>query len=283
VVAVRDEGFSLPRRERAGVKVVNVHDLSALKNTGPLPCFEVPAISGLGGIRHAFLTRRGGVSLPPYESLNVSHDNGDRDERVSQNRVRIAETFGFEPRRLVLLNQMHQDGILVLREPMETTGAPLEYDALITDTPHVFLGILTADCLPIFIVDQRKKVIAAVHAGRQGTALRITAKVLRKMKDVFDCRPRDFLVAMGPSIGPCCYEIDEPVFRPEWEPFATPRERGKWMLDLARINIDQVRNEGIDPCQISWINLCTCCHHRLFFSYRKEGRTGRQLSLIGII
>ena len=262
---------------------MNTLNRSAFKTKNDLPYFEIPEIANLGWIAHGFLTRRGGVSLPPYESLNVSHDNGDRDERVSRNRVRIAETFGFEPRRLVLLNQMHQDRILVLREPMETTEAPLEYDALITDTPHVFLGIRTADCLPILIVDRRKKVIAAVHAGRQGTALGMTAKVLRKMKEVFDCRPRDLLVAMGPSIGPCCYEIDEPVFRPEWEPFATPRGRGKWMLDLARINIDQVRNEGMDPRQISWIHLCTCCHHRLFFSYRKEGRTGRQLSFIGMV
>ena len=263
--------------------MVNVLDLSALRNSGPLPRFEAPALSGLAGIRHAFLTRKGGVSRPPYESLNLSHDNGDRDEQVLQNRVRVATTFGFESSRLVLLNQMHQDGILVLREPLQTTGSRLEYDAMITDAPHLVLGIRTADCLPIFIADTRKKVIAAVHAGRQGTALRITAKVLRKMKDVFDCRPNDLLVVMGPSIGPCCYEIDDKVFHAGWEPFAAARGGGKWMLDLTQINIDQARAEGIDRSQISWIHLCTCCHPDLFFSYRREGRTGRQLSFIGMV
>jgi YfiH family protein len=262
---------------------MNTLNRSAFKTKEDLPYFEIPEIASLGWIAHGFLTRRGGVSLPPYESLNLSHDNGDRDEQVFQNRVRIATTFGFESNRLVLLDQMHQDGILVLREPMETTDARLEYDAMITDVPRVFLGIRTADCLPILIVDQRKKVIAAVHAGRQGTALRITAQVIRKMKDVFDCHPHDLLVAMGPSIGACCYEIDERVFQAGWEPFATSRGHGKWMLDLTRINIDQVRNEGMDPRQISWIHLCTCCHHSLFFSYRKEGRTGRQLSFIGMV
>ena len=132
-------------------------------------------------------------------------------------------------------------------------------------------------------MDPRKKVIAAVHAGRQGTALHVTAKVLRKMKEVFGCRHHDLLVAMGPSIGPCCYEIDEQVFQPGWEPFATSRGHGKWMLDLAGINIDQARSEGIEACQISWIHLCTCCHPDLFFSYRREGTTGRQLSFIGMI
>jgi len=184
---------------------------------------------------------------------------------------------------LVLLNQMHQDKILLVREPIETIDLRLEYDALITDTPRTFLGIRTADCLPIFIVDQKRKVIAAVHAGRQGTALHITAKVLRKMGEAFGCQPHDFLIAMGPSIGPCCYEIDKKVFLPEWNPFATSRGDGKWMLDLGRINITQMEGEGIKRGQISWINLCTCCHDGLFFSYRREGRTGRQLSFIGIV
>src|SRR5512139_1518439 len=160
---------------------MNTLNQPACKTKNDLPYFEIPEIANLGWITHGFLTRKGGVSLPPYESLNVSHDNGDRDEQVSENKTRIAAAFGFDPRRLVLLNQMHQDGILVLRKPLETTEGGLEYDAMITDVPRVFLGIRTADCLPVFIADRRKKVIAAVHAGRQGTALGITAKVIRKM------------------------------------------------------------------------------------------------------
>jgi len=260
---------------------MNTLNRSDLKTKNDLPYLETPEFANLGWVAHGFLTRKGGVSLPPYKSLNVSHDNGDRDEQVSENKARIAAAFGFDPRRLVLLNQMHQDGILVLRKPLETTEGCLEYDAMITDVPRVFLGIRTADCLPVFIADRRKKVIAAVHAGRQGTALGITAKVIRKMMSVFDCRPGDLLAALGPSIGLCCYEIDAQVFQPGWEPFATSRGQGKWMLDLARINIDQIRNEGLNPAQISWIRLCTCCRPDLFFSYRREGKTGRQLSFIG--
>jgi polyphenol oxidase len=284
VVALPDNevSFSLTG-SGAEVKVVNILGLSALKHKGDLPYFEVPALAGIGGIQHGFLTRKGGVSLPPYQSLNLSHDNGDRDEHVFENRVRIATGFGFESNRLVLLNQMHQDRILVVREPFETAAVRLEYDALITDTPHTVLGIRTADCLPVFIADPRKKIIAAVHAGRQGTALHITVHVLRKMKEAFGCRPHDLLVAMGPSIGPCCYEIDEKVFMPEWSPFAAAKPDGKWMLDLGKINIAQMGAEGIRKEQISWIDLCTHCHDGLFFSYRREGKTGRQLSFIGIV
>jgi len=262
---------------------MNILNRSSSRTKNGLPYFEIPEMAELGWVRHAFLTRRGGVSLPPYESLNLSDKNGDQEEFVSQNKNRIATAFCFDPRRLILLDQMQQDQILFLKEPVVTLPAPLEYDAMITNSPNIFLGILTADCLPIFAIDQKRKVIAAIHAGRQGTSLQITAKVLKKMKGEFGCSPRNFLISLGPSIGPCCYEIDEEVFHPEWKPFSTTKGAGKWILDLAQINIAQMKSEGIKEEQISWINLCTRCDNDLFFSYRGEGRTGRQLSFIGIL
>jgi YfiH family protein len=248
-----------------------------------LPYFEIPGWVKLGWVQHAFLTRRGGRSLPPYDSLNLSDKNGDHKELISGNQNIIAKAFGFDPSRLILLDQMHQEKILLLKEPVTTLSPPLEYDALMTNCPKTFLGILTADCLPIFVVDPKKKVVAAVHAGRQGTALHITTKVLNKMEEEFGCSSKDFLITLGPSIGPCCYEIDEKVFQSEWELFSTSKGTGKWMVDLAQINIAQMKAEGIKEKQISWINLCTHCHHDLFFSYRKEGQTGRQLSFIGMV
>lgn len=261
---------------------MNILNLSSLKTKNGIPYFEVPEISRMGWVVHGFLTRQGGMSLPPYDSLNLSDDNGDLDEYVSQNKNLVGKTFGFDPGRLILLDQMHQDQILLLKKPATTLPSLLEYDALIMYSPNAFLGILTADCLPIFIVDQKKSVIAAIHAGRQGTALHITTKVLKKIKEEFGCLPEELLIALGPSIGPCCYEIDEKVFQPEWEPFSISTGRGKWMVDLAKVNIAQMKKEGVKGGQIFWIDLCTSCHSDLFFSYRKEGRTGRQLSFIGI-
>jgi YfiH family protein len=256
---------------------------SHLRTKNGLPYFEIPEMAERGWVRHAFLTRRGGVSLPPYESLNLSDKNGDHKKFVSQNKNRIATAFCFDSRRLVLLDQMQQDQILLLTEPVATLPAPLEYDAMITDSPNIFLGILTADCLPIFAIDQKRKVIAAIHAGRQGTSLQITSKVLKKMKGDFGCSPGDFFIGIGPSIGSCCYEIDEEVFQPAWKPFSTSKGPGKWLVDLVQINIAQIKKEGIKEEQIAWVNLCTCCHGDLFFSYRGEGRTGRQLSFVGIL
>jgi YfiH family protein len=248
-----------------------------------IPYFENAEVNKLGWVTHGFLTRQGGTSRSPYDSLNVSFSNGDDHGIVSSNRDRIATAFGLDPNRLILLKQMHVDGILVLKDPMDANPTPLKYDAIMTAIPNLFLGIRTADCIPIFIVDQKKKAIAAIHAGRQGTALQITRKALRKMREELGCSEKDLLVTLGPSIGPCCYEIDEKVFLKEWGPFSSEKGSGKWMLDLAGINIAQLMEEGIKGNQICRIDLCTCCHRDLFFSYRGEGRTGRQLSFIGMI
>jgi YfiH family protein len=257
--------------------------LTALSTKTGLPYLEIPELARIGWIRHAFLTRRGGVSSSLYESLNLSDSNGDREENVLKNKQRVAEVFDFDPKRLILLNQIHEDKILLARKPLSSLPSLLEYDAMVSNSPNTFLGILTADCLPIFIVDRAKKAIAAIHAGRQGSALHITSKVLKKLKGEFGSSPNDLIIALGPCIGPCCYEIDEKVFVPEWEAFSTSKGKRRWMVDLARINISQLEKEGIRDEQIFRINLCTSCRSDLFFSYRKEGQTGRQLSFIGII
>ncbi|HMK76383.1 MAG TPA: peptidoglycan editing factor PgeF [Thermodesulfobacteriota bacterium] len=262
---------------------MNILNRSASKRKNNLPYFQSEDIAKLGWVQFAFLTRQGGVSLPPYDSLNLSDKNGDQKECVSTNKNLIARTFGFDPSRLVLLDQMQQDQILLLKKPIATLSSPLEYDALITNFPNIYLAILTADCLPIFVVDQKRRVTAAIHAGRNGTVLRITAKVLTRMKEEFGCSSRDLLITLGPSIGVCCHEIDKKAFHPEWEPFSTPKGTGKWLIDLAQINIAQMKGEGIKGEQISWVNLCTHCCSDLFFSYRREGRTGRQLSFIGMV
>jgi YfiH family protein len=262
---------------------MNILEPSSFRVENGLPSFQVSELDPLRWLRHGFLTRKGGVSPPPFDSLNISLSKGDQAEHVSENKQRIARVFGFHTENLVLLNQMHQDRILVLKESLPVLPSLLEYDASITNIPGTFLGIKTADCLPIMIIDFKKRVIAAIHAGRQGTALRITTQVLRLMKAEFGCSTRDLLVALGPSIGACCYEIDERVFKSEWEPFATPTGPGRWKVDLAQINIAHIKSEGIDEAQLFWVNLCTRCHRDLFFSHRKDIRTGRQLSFIGMI
>ncbi|MCX8117847.1 MAG: peptidoglycan editing factor PgeF [Desulfobacterota bacterium] len=257
-------------------------DRSSIRTQEGIPYFSDPTLKRFEWLNHAFLTRQGGMSLSPYHSLNVSLENGDDQRAVLGNRDRIAYAFGFDPARLVLCQQIHQDGIFVLNDPALLSTNPMKFDAVITHLPDLYLGILTADCLPIFIVDPKRRVIAAIHAGRQGSGLKITQKVLRTMKAQWRCAEEDLLVVLGPSIGPCCYEVDDPVFSRQWEPFSISKRAGRWMVDLAGINIAQMTEEGVGEHQISRIDLCTRCHNDLFFSYRGEGVTGRQLSFIGM-
>jgi copper oxidase (laccase) domain-containing protein len=116
-----------------------------LKIKTNLSYFETPEWTKFGWIRYAFLTRQGGISLAPYDSLNLSEKNGDREEFVFQNKKRIASAFGFDLRRLILLDQMQQDQILLLKASINTLASPLEYDALITNSQNIYLGIQTAD------------------------------------------------------------------------------------------------------------------------------------------
>jgi polyphenol oxidase len=257
-------------------------DRSALQAIDGFSFFKDPRMEEVAWIRHAFLTRRGGVSLPPYHTLNWGGNNGDLESHVRENRNLTARMFGVDPARFLLLQQVHQDGILVLKDTTRGLPTLLEYDAVITNLPDLFIGILTADCLPVLIADRTRRVIAAVHAGRQGTSLHILNKVLRKMGEIFESSPDDLLITLGPSIGPCCYEIDHRVFSAEWKPFSVSREENKWWVNLAEINISLLLKEGVAEGQISRIDLCTCCHPDLFYSYRRDGKTGRQFSFIGL-
>jgi polyphenol oxidase len=261
---------------------MNSLNRSDLQTRDGLSYLSAPGMARIPWVRHGFLARRGGMSPPPYDTLNLGGiEMGDLSENISGNRDLIAAAFGFDRDRLLTVHQKHQDGILVLREPFSPPPAPVECDAMVTDVPNLFLGIRTADCVPILVADPEKGVIAAIHAGRSGTALCITAKTLRAMEDQFGCSTRNLQIATGPSIGSCCYEIGEAVFQPEWNPFSRFCGGGKWRVDLAAINIHQMKKEGVPEDQIERIDLCTRCNSDLFFSYRKETRTGRQLSFIG--
>ncbi len=261
---------------------MNIPNRSFVKKKNNLPYLEVPEMARLEWLQHAFLTRKGGISPPPYHSLNLSISPGDLEEHVQTNKRRVAEAFRLDGNQLILLHQIHQDRILILKDRQDDLSGNLEYDAVITGSRGRFLGIKTADCLPILVVDRKKKTIAAIHAGRQGTGLQVARKTVRVMKAEFGCSPKDLLIALGPCIGPCCYEVDEKVFLREWVPFSKTNGHGKWMIDLPRMNIAQMKEEDVGEDQIFRIDFCTCCHPDLFFSYRGEGKTGRQLSFIGI-
>ncbi len=174
------------------------------------PAVSLPAAEALGAVM-AFSVRAGGYSPPPFDSLNFSRTEGDAPYNVRRNLAVFSEAIGLDAGRIVFARQIHQDKIQLVTS---TRLAPQEADAMITAEPGVILAVKTADCLPILLLDPVHKIAAVVHAGWKGTVLRITRKVLRRLRQEFRTDPADLLVALGPVIGPCCYAVDDTVLFP---------------------------------------------------------------------
>ena len=241
---------------------------------------------------HGFSTRRGGISQSPFSSLNLSLEVGDDPERVQENRRHLLKDLRIAGRPLVKVKQVHGDGMLMIDE--ERAGRPgfpeeissCSADALLTAAPGIILTTSVADCVPILLFDPKNGVIASVHGGWRSTAGRLAAKVIRRLEEDFGTRPEDCVAALGPSIGLCCYEVDEPVieafagsFR-RWEELVRKKGQGRWHLDLLKANEVLLLESSVSADSIFSAGYCVSCHTDLFFSHRRDGgNTGRMMGL----
>ncbi len=250
-----------------------------------------PKLSDCDFLVNAFCTRHGGVSRDDYKSLNMSFREGDEELRVLQNWDKLASAFNIPMENFLVLNQVHGDSVFVIKPHGDyfTSREALNYDAIVTNRTNLAICIKTADCAPVFIVDPVKKVIAAAHAGWRGSALGISAKVIRLMQNQYGSEPQDLLAAIGPAIGPCCYEVDSPAVdafchQKNSDKFLLPgKQKDRWMLDLVEANRRQILDCGIPDANIEAAGLCTVCRQDAFFSHRGSGGiTGRQINFIMI-
>lgn len=236
------------------------------------------------GIKHLFTTRIGGVSKGHYASLNLSFKRYDRKEEIYQNFHRICDVAGFNYYDLVFSDQVHSDRILKVGVQDKGKGLSrksdiVNADGLMTQDKGVPIVTFYADCVPLFFYDRVNKVIALSHSGWKGTALRIAQKTLEAMGKEYGTRPRDCIVAIGPSIGACCYEVGDDVIRyfvdiKTPEPVFKLKGNGKWMLDLPKINYHLFIEAGIPDENITMSGICTSCSEE-FYSYRRDkGITG---------
>jgi hypothetical protein len=179
---------------------------------------------------------------------------------------------------VVSVTQVHGTDVLIVDRPV--AEAPIfdgGWDALVTDQPGVLLTVRTADCVPVLIHDPVRCVVAAVHAGWRGAVAGIVPKTLAVMGKRFGSEPASLRVAIGPSAGPCCYEVDEPVLRrlreacADWRRLVRETGSGKAMLDLRGLVRGQARGAGVREEAVHSVNLCTICHPDLFHSYRRDG------------
>jgi YfiH family protein len=259
-----------------------------IKRSGRIHYVAVDFAGSPGSVQ-GFTTRHEGVSRPPYNSLNLGMNTQDQAFNVEGNRSILTRAFGVNQEALVSVRQVHGSDILVIDEPNEDYGhfSSVESDAVITNQPGVMLGICVADCVPILLCDPEKGVVAAVHAGWQGTAAKLVVKAVAGMKSLFGSDPKGVQAAIGPSIGKCCYEVDAPVRQAflqngvPWDPFTEARGEGTWRLDMAAANRDLLLSAGVPASGIQVSDMCVCCRKDLFFSYRRDhGDTGRQMGFI---
>ena len=263
------------------------------KDYGNIVMLEIPSFNKTGLVRHGFSTRIGGAGKKPYDTLNLACHVGDYPETVIHNRRAVCRALEAEIEQMVTAQQVHGSVIRVAGQEHAGAGA-FSYDTalpdtdgLVTNVPGVLLATFYADCVPLFIMDPVKRVIASVHAGWKGTLSGIGAEALKKMSRVFGSSPGDCLAGIGPAIGRCCYEVDEMVsdrFRHEYdwyEQVLIPCANGKVRLDLPGANKIILVQAGIRPDNVEISQICTSCNQDMLFSYRgSQGVTGRMGAFI---
>jgi YfiH family protein len=231
------------------------------------------------GARHGIMTRRGGVSRAPYESLNLGASVGDDPQAVAENRRRALALFGRETVPVPELFQVHSNRILPARLRADGEALP-QADGVVTDSPDFTLCMRFADCVPILLYDPLRRAGGMAHAGWKGTVAKVAASAVDAMRGRFGSRPEDILAGIGPSIGPDHYAVRSDVadavraaFGSAADAFLSRRGDGLY-LDLGAANEYTLRRSGVEKIELAGI--CTACHTEDWFSHRAEhGRTGR--------
>lgn len=305
------------------------HPTSHFVSRRGLTWIEHPLLTGYPWLIHAFSTRRGGVSRGPAAGLNLGSTQGETQSRVRKNRDLLFRQLGAERFALAALRQVHSTVVfqvdhasgdeleyhLAGSPPAEHPGlAQPEGDALLTDQAGILLSVRTADCLPLLLVDPKRRAVAAVHAGWRGALGRIIEKTAGEMCRVYGSQPSRLLAVLGPSIRACCYQVGKDVEEafhgrfPNADKFfhkrpgqAAGRPETRFLsflgeppgrsadpepsshLDLVAVAEDQLRGAGLARCRVAAVDLCTACRPDLFYSHRRDGNgTGRMAAVIGI-
>ncbi len=244
------------------------------------------ALHGALPFRHGFFTRRGGVSLGPYASLNCSLSGGDNPAAVAENRARVAQSLGAEPGMLLGLTQVHGDAVVTVDKPWPP-GAGARADAMVTQQPGVVLGIVTADCAPVLLADSRAKVIGAVHAGWRGAVAGVLEATVAAMA-ALGADPARTIAAVGPCIRQPSYEVGPDLREAALaqDPasaayFEAGSRADRWQFDLAGYCAARLRGCG----QIEVVDADTAADAERFFSHRRRtlaggGPIGHQISAI---
>ena len=246
------------------------------------------------GAKIVMTTRSGGVGKAPYDTLNLGYHVDDDKKDVGKNREKLLAALGGNPSRFAAAKQVHGCTIQKIaadncRGFYSHEDAFDDTDGLFTAEKGIWLATFYADCLPLAVFHPEKKLLGLAHAGWKGTYQDIGGALIEAMAEEASLDPSELWCALGAGIGSCCYEVDETFFErfcrhyEKAESWFTRFDGGKPHFDNVRANVDLFTEKGVKRENISCLDLCTCCHRELFFSYRRdEGKTGRH-GLLGAL
>ena len=270
-------------------KTLNVH-----KN-GEVVYLTFPKIEAAKGVRHAFSTRAGGVSKGNCSTMSFGFSLGDDKNDVLKNYEIFCQAFGVKTENCVLSQQTHTANLRIVTRDDAGKGIFRErdysdIDGLVTNEKGLVLVTQYADCTPLAFYDPVKRVVATSHGGWRGTVAEIAKKTVEKMASEFGSYPADILCGIGPNIGQCCYEVDDPVINEinklsylDLPSCYTVKGGGKYMLDLREVNREILIHAGIRPENIDVADLCTCCNSNVFHSHRAtKGKRGTLALMIAL-
>lgn len=263
-----------------------------LETVGGMTLYTSKALREERGILVVFTTREGGLSLVPYNSLNLALHVGDDGVSVIRNREALCLLLGLNPARITCAEQVHGNDVAVVNESSAGSGAVLledavrGADALVTNLEAVPLALFFADCVPVVVVEPRQRIIAVAHAGWRGVYANIVEKTTDKIAKCWAVEPGELIAFIGPSIGACCFQVGEDLIE-KFVKIFPGKER--WLdgdkLNLAALVGSQLEKAGIKRQNIfSCEDTCTSCRNDVFFSYRGDGGvTGRQAAIAAVL
>lgn len=235
------------------------------------------------GVKHAISSK-----ISNEENTNMSFNITENSDLVVKNRENLANAIGADINSLVVSSQVHSVNVCCVDKSFAGRGALTKEtaltntDAIITNTPNLPILLFFADCVPIIIYDPIQKVLGVAHAGWRGTVNAIVKNTVYKMQKNYNVNPSDCYAFIGPSIGPCCYEVDTVVASEVYKNFTNHNEimkqtsSEKWMLDLWAANSTNLLSAGLKHENIYLSKICTSHNNNIFFSHRKElGKAGR--------
>lgn len=246
-----------------------------------LPLLRFDFLCSCPGLVHAVSTRSG----PGDDRFDLAWRQGDDPAPVRKRLAAAARALDVDPEGICCVEQVHgSHALCVDTPPLYNDGAPCcvcgEFDALVTNQPGITLLIRVADCVPILLYDPVRRVVAVIHAGWKGTLAGIASATVERMNSHYGCRPRDLLAGIGPSIGPCCFEVGDDVAADFRKTSAVGNSvvegRDSVRIDLVEANRAGLLGKGLMRHNIESSGYCTACGLDIFFSYRAEqGDTGR--------